>query len=291
MSELSESTTIVIQENHGSMDLQDKLKLLSDASQYDLACACGSGNEDQRVRGKDGAWLYPVSLPRGGYSVMLKSLLSNVCSNDCAYCPFRSAMDVRRCTIQPDDMATLFMDYVRQKKVFGLFLSSGVIGTPDRTMKLLNDTAAIVRNKHGFRGYIHLKIIPGASDAAIDQALSLSSSVSINIEAPGQKHFSVLSRKKDFLQDIIRPMKRIAAQTARGMKYSRVKQTTQFIVGASDENDADIVKYSYGLYDRLKLDRVYYSSYQRGLGSKHIPGENRAQARPDEAFVREHRLY
>jgi predicted DNA-binding helix-hairpin-helix protein len=274
------------------MDTIDKLKMLSDASRYDLACACGTrGGEDHRVRGEDGSWLYPVSLPGGGYSIMLKTLISNVCNNDCGYCPFRAARDVPRCTITPDEMAKLFIDYQRQRKLIGIFLSSGVVGTPDRTMELLNGTAEILRRRYSYRGYIHLKVIPGASDAAVDRAVSLASAVSVNIEVPGEKHFGALSQKKDYLKDIIQPMRRIARLTDKGMRYSRVRQTTQFIVGAADESDAEIVKYTSGLYRKLNLDRVYFSAYQRGLGSEAIPGERRGIAGSEDVFVREHRLY
>ncbi|MDR3013088.1 MAG: helix-hairpin-helix domain-containing protein [Chitinispirillales bacterium] len=274
------------------MDALDKLKLLSDASQYDLACACGTrGGPDHRVRGKDGGWLYPVSLPSGGYSIMLKTLISNVCGNDCGYCPFRAARDVPRCTISSDEMAKLFMEYQRKERLIGIFLSSGVVGSPDGTMDLLNGTAEILRRKYAYRGYIHLKVIPGASDAAIDQAVSLANAVSVNIEVPGEKHFSALSQKKDYLKDIIHPMQRIAELTGKGMKHSRVRQTTQFIVGAADENDAEIIKYTYGLYKKLNLNRVYFSSYQRGLGNETIPGERRGIIDSSDGFVREHRLY
>ncbi|MCL2183675.1 MAG: helix-hairpin-helix domain-containing protein [Chitinispirillia bacterium] len=274
------------------MDTIDKLKLLSDASQYDLACACGTrGGPDHRVRGDDGSWLYPVSMPGGGYSIMLKTLVSNVCSNDCGYCPFRESQDVRRCTIGADEMAKLFMDYVRRRKLIGIFLSSGVVGTPDNTMDLINGTAEILRRKYAYRGYIHLKVIPGASDAAIDHAVSLANAVSVNIEVPGEKHFTALSQKKDFLKDIIAPMRRISQLTDRGMRYQRVRQTTQFIVGAADESDAEIVKYTSGLYRKLKLGRVYFSAYQRGLGNPAIPGERHVEVPAAGGFVREHRLY
>ena len=142
------------------MEILHKLQLLSDASQYDLACACGTNDKDRRKRGQDGAWLYPVSIPRGGNAVMLKTLMSNVCVNDCKYCPYRNTTDVPRCTIGPDDMAKLYLEYVRQKKVFGLFLSSGVVGSPDSTMDLLNGTARLLRKKYAYRGYIHLKVSP-----------------------------------------------------------------------------------------------------------------------------------
>jgi predicted DNA-binding helix-hairpin-helix protein len=273
------------------MNTQQKLEILSDASRYDLACACGTKNTDHRRRGQDGSWLYPVSLPGGGYSVMLKTLISNVCSNDCKYCPFRSAVDLPRCTIDPQDMASIFLDYVRAKKVFGLFLSSGVAGAPDHSMRILNDTAAILRKKHRYRGYIHLKVIPGASDAAIEETLSLASAVSLNIETPGDRHCRHLSSKKNFTTDIIRPLKLISALTRKGMQHEGVKTTTQFIVGASDETDREIVTYTSGLYERLKLHRVYFSAYQRGCGDPGLPGEQAATAASDEIFIREHRIY
>ena len=272
------------------MDTHKKLRILSAASQYDLACACGTTDQEHRRRSADGTWLYPVTLPSGGYSIMLKTLLSNVCANDCKYCPCRSTVDLPRCTIAPHEIASLFMDYVRTKNVFGLFLSSGVAGTPDRTMELLNAAAKVLRRKHGFKGYIHLKILPGASDAAIEESLSLATAVSLNIETPGRQHFSLLSTTKDYDRDIIRPLKTISRLTAPGMKHSRIKKTTQFIVGAADERDREIIQYMFGLYDRLKLQRVYFSAYQRGLGTD-IPGEQRIEEQPDSRFMREHRLY
>ena len=273
------------------MDTLQKLEILSNASRYDLACACGTKNGDHRKRGQDGSWLYPVALPGGGYSVLLKTLISNVCSNDCKYCPFRSAVDVPRCTIDPQDMADMFIDYVKAKKAFGLFLSSGVLGAPDHSMRILNDTAAILRKKHRYRGYIHLKVIPGASDAAIEESLSLASAVSLNIETPGDRHCSRLSSKKNFTTDIIRPLKLISALTRKGMKYEGVKTTTQFIVGASDETDREIVTYTSGLYERLKMHRVYFSAYQRGYGDPGLPGERTVPADGYASFVREHRIY
>ena len=100
-------------------------------------------------RGPDGAWLYPVPLARGGYSVMLKDSLSNACANDCRYCPYRSGADVRRCTIPPEDIAAAFMEYVRRGQVFGLFLSSGVLRGPDHTMEAMNAAARILRRGYG----------------------------------------------------------------------------------------------------------------------------------------------
>jgi len=273
------------------MDTRDKLKMLADASRYDLSCACGTADEEHRRRGRDGAWLYPVTLASGGHSIMLKTLLSNACSNDCKYCPFRGEADTPRCTLQPREIADVFMDYVRREGIFGLFHSSGVVGTPDRTMEMLNATARILRSKHAYRGYIHLKVIPGASNAAIEEALGLASAVSINIETPGKRHFDLLSARKNYEQDIIRPLKLISEKTAPGARFERVRKTTQFIVGAADELDREIVRYTFGLYQRLRLNRVYFSAYQRGLGSPDIPGERRTEAQPEQRFLREHRLY
>lgn len=273
------------------MDTIQKLQLLSEASQYDLACACGTNDTDRRKRGNNGSWLYPVSLPQGGYSVIFKTLMSNSCINDCKYCPYRIDSDVRRCTIGSDEVVGTFLEYYRQKKVFGLFLSSGVVSNPDKTMELLNDTAGLLRKKHNFRGYIHLKIIPGASDAAIEEAVNLASAVSINIETPGIRSFGKLTAKKNYIKDIIAPLKLISRLTQKHSRYQRVKKTTQFIVGASDETDAEIVRYTAGMYKKLNLNRVYFSSYQRGLGDSNIPGEERKYIRKEDGFLREHRLY
>lgn len=273
------------------MDIIEKLKILSNDSQYDLACACGTNKDDRRKRGLDGKWLYPVTLPNGGYSILLKTLLSNACSNDCKYCPLRLDSNIRRCTLKPEEIANIFMEYVRKKKVFGLFLSSGVIGSPDYTMERINDTARILRYKYDYKGYIHLKIIPGASDAAIEDSISLANSVSLNIETPGSKRFEILSNKKDYSNDIIKPLKLISRLSQGYRTQKKFHFTTQFIVGASDETDSEIVKYTFNLYEKLKLHRVYFSAYQKGLGHPDIPGERNILTNPDNILMREHRLY
>ncbi len=262
-------------------DIQKKLEILSTDAQYDLACACGSSKEEHRKRSKDGNWIYPVTLPNGGSSILFKTLISNGCKNDCKYCPLREQNDVQRVALSPDETAKVFMDYYNKRKVFGLFLSSGVTGTPDVAMARLNATASILRKKHHFRGYIHLKVIPGASESAITEAVSLSSAVSLNIETPGEKNMARLSSKKDFLRDIVEPIKLISRLTGKGERYERVKQTTQFIVGAAGEKDAEIVKYMCGMYDRLNMHRIYFSAYQQNAG----------MTLPPVPLMREHRLY
>jgi len=272
-------------------DTHQKLEILSADAQYDLACACSTSKDEHRKRSSYGKWIYPVTLPNGGRSVLFKTLISNVCSNDCKYCPLREQMDVRRVSLAPEDTAKVFLDYLNQRKVFGLFLSSGVTSTPDATMDRLNGVARLLRRKHKFKGYIHLKIIPGASNAAVEEAVSLASAVSLNIETPGEKNLAKLSRKKRYIQDIIEPIKLISRLTGRGSRYERVKQTTQFIVGAAGEQDTQIVRYMSGLYERLNMHRVYFSAYQRGLGDSSIAGEQSNSHNKADILMREHRLY
>jgi predicted DNA-binding helix-hairpin-helix protein len=272
-------------------DTRQKLQILSADAQYDLACACGSVKEEHRRRNSDGGWIYPVTLPNGGKSTLFKTLLSNVCSNDCKYCPLREQMDIRRCTIEPTEAANVFLDYFNQRKVFGLFLSSSVIGNPDFTMEKINTVAKILRNKHKFKGYIHLKIIPGASNAAIEESVSLATAVSLNIETPGREYLEKLSCKKQYMRDIIEPIKLISRLTAPGCRHHNVKQTTQFIVGAAGETDSSIVKYMYGLYERLNMHRVYFSAYQKGLGDQSLAAEQNQTEQTSDVIMREHRLY
>jgi predicted DNA-binding helix-hairpin-helix protein len=158
-------------------------------------------------------------------------------------------------------------------------------------MDKINTVARLLRYKYKFRGYIHLKIIPGASDAAIEDAMSLATSVSLNIETPGRKRFAALSSKKDYDNDILHPLKLMGKLTEKNMRFSKVKCTTQFIVGASNETDSEIVDSMFDLYRRLNFKRVYFSAYQKGLGDPDIPGERQFLTNPEEPFIREHRLY
>jgi predicted DNA-binding helix-hairpin-helix protein len=276
----------------GTMDTQQKLAVLADASRFDLSCACGTKrNTDHRRRGPDGLWLYPASVPRGGESIMLKTLLSNACVNDCRYCPFRRDRDFRRVTLTPDEVARAFMAYVARRQVKGLFLTSGVIRSPDHTMDHMVAVARILRTRHDYNGFLHLKIIPGASDAAIQEAVSLANCVSLNLEVPTRAAFRRLSSTKDFDRDIVRPMRLISRLTARGGPHARVGQVTQFVVGAAGETDTDIVHATHRLYTRLGLNRAYFSAYQRGLGEPDLPGEQAVHDDARDPLTREHRLY
>ena len=273
------------------MNSQEKLEVLAEAGKYDLACACGTKDKDEhRKRTEDGsAWLYPVTLASGGKGIMLKTLLSSACVGDCAYCPMRSSLDkIRRCTLGADELAKLFLEYNRRHRLIGLFVSSGIIRDPDHTMMRLNAVAAILRRKYAYRGYIHLKVIPGASDAAIAEAVTLASAVSINIETPSAEHCATLSQRKNWEQDIMRPIRRIDECIRNLNGRRRVRQTTQFIVGAAGESDREILGRSFDLYGKHSMERIYFSAYQRGAGVDGIPGERE----PDrDILTREHRLY
>lgn len=273
-----------------SLDARDKLTILSQDSQYDIACACGDKESDRRHRSKDDKWIYPVAITnRKEQTFLFKTLISNVCTNNCKYCAIRANRDPRRCTLQAEELVDIFFDYYTKGRVMGIFLSSGVIGNAERTMEKLIKMAELLRRRE-FRGYMHLKVIPGASDAAIEKAVSLANAVSVNIEAAGEPHFQRICPDKDYLNEVIHPMKLISQLTQKGTKFSNVHQTTQFVVGASDETDREIVKYSWGMYTRLNLNRVYYSAYQRGLGESDLPGESSPTSNAN-ILTREHRLY
>jgi len=272
-------------------DLREKLQILSADAQYDLSCACSCGSGDSRRRGLDDRWLYPVTLQSGGHGLMFKTLVSNACVNDCKYCPLRAGHDATpRCSLAPEEIVRAFMPYWNSGQVFGIFLTSGVCGNPDAAMSRMLATAEILRYRERFRGVLHIKIIPGASDAAIDRALSLASGVSLNIETAGEAHFAKLTARKDYLKSIIAPLKRIAALTAKGAPYARVKTSTQFVIGASDETDREVVRYMGGLYGRMGMHGIFFSAYQRGLGDPSLPGENSPMTN-SELLTREHRLY
>jgi len=275
---------------HKVPNTRDKLTILSRDSQYDLACACGITDTDRRQRSEDDKWVYPVALENGHKTFLFKTLVSNVCINSCRYCPLRATEDLQRCTLGIEETVDTFLAYYRARHVQGIFLTSGVIKTPDDTMDRIISIAASLRKKHGFKGYMHLKIIPGASDAAIESALALASAVSVNIESSNEESFNQLCPNKDYVKHVVRSIDLISRLTRKGAPYSGVKQTTQFVVGASDEIDQQIVSCSWRLYKKKGLNRVYFSAYQRGLGESDLPGEISPSTNSD-ILMREHRLY
>ncbi len=272
-------------------DLASRLNLLSQASRFDLAGSCAKAPYGKgRKRGPLGRWLYPVVLPSGRRMTLFRTLLSNVCFNDCAYCPLRAENDLKRVSLSPTQLAKIFMSLYRRGEVEGLFLSSAVFKDPDTTMEYLITCAKILRQKEGFTGYIHLKVIPGASREAIFEAARYANALSLNAEVAEEKYLRLLSQKKRFKEDIARGLKEIARlKEELSLRGRKLSQTTQFIVGAAGESDESLIKATEALYRRLRLNRVYFSAYQPGLGRADLPGEKKA---PTQDFLtREHRLY
>ena len=278
------------------MDTEQKLNILADSSKFDLACACKYKDEPSRERGDFGRWIYPAALPSGRKVFLLKTLQSNACVNDCSYCPFNHRRNLPRCTLAPEELAHTFIQLRQTNLVSGLFLSSGVCGSPDATMDRMLATVEILRRRYQFKGFVHLKVIPGASNAAIEKAVDLGTRVSVNIEAPSAARLEQLSSKKRFHEDVISAMRTIHQLLIE--KNRRCQQTTQFVVGAAGETDREIVLATDKLYRKFQMERVYFSAFQDpeqpGEGSesslfRDIPA--RKQTESSDVFIREHRLY
>ncbi len=262
--------------------LEQKLEVLGQAAAYDLSCACGP--TASRSRGVDGRWIYPAALPSGERVPMLKVLQQSGCERGCAYCAERlGGVGHDPVSFSPDELAQFFIELLSQRRVFGLFLSSAIRGGAVSTMDRLLATAEILRYRMQFRGYLHLKILPGARPNQVDRAMALATRVSLNIEAPTAEQLLTVAPSKTMKSQILDPMRQIAkAESER--RFNRSGQTTQFVVGASNESDRQIVRAASWLYGNLQMRRVYYSGFQPVSGTP-------LQERTPTPFLREHRLY
>jgi predicted DNA-binding helix-hairpin-helix protein len=230
-----------------------------------------------------------LQMPGGKTLKVLKTLLTSACERNCYYCPFRAGRDMRRTTLKPEQMADTFMELNRAKLVDGLFLSSGIAGGGVRTQDKLLDTVDILRNKRGYRGYIHLKIMPGAEYDQVARAMQLASRLSVNLEAPNSQRLALLAPKKEFTEELLRPLQWVEQirrdhaphKTWNGRWPSTV---TQFVVGAVGESDLELISTSEYLYRQAHIQRAYYSVF-RPL--RDTPFENL----PAEDPLRQHRLY
>jgi predicted DNA-binding helix-hairpin-helix protein len=263
------------------MSIEQKLHLLGSQALFDLSCACGM--EPSRQRGPSGHWIFPAALPDGNRVRMLKVLLDNACQNDCAYCAQRAGRDGKRDRFEPEELARLFDQMVRARMAQALFLSSGMGSNPIRNMDRMIATVEIIRRKYRYRGFIHLKILPRAELAQVERAAHLAQRISINMEAPGAKRLETLCSTKDFQSDILERMWWISKLVGRHDTLAR-GHTTQFVVGACNESDREIVLAAGKLYGQYDLSRAYYSGFQP---VPHTPLENL----PAAGFMREHRLY
>jgi predicted DNA-binding helix-hairpin-helix protein len=257
------------------------LAALTQAARHDLSCACGPSQG--RQRGDDGLWIYPATLPSGQRVPMLKVLQATGCERSCVYCAERCGGRSAGTSLLPEQLARAFTDLRASGRVAGLFLSSAIRGGAVATMDRMLGTAEILRRRHAFRGYIHLKLIPGCRPDQVERAMVLATRVSINMEAPTAAHLAKIAPGKSFEAQILAPMRQVERAIARG-EFARGGQTTQFVVGAAGESDRDIAVAAAAGYRDLKLARVYYSAMQPIPGT---PLEGKAPV----PFLREHRLY
>ncbi len=246
-----------------------------------MSCACGPSQH--RQRGADGLWIYPAALPSGRRVPMLKVLQASGCERSCVYCVERCGGQGPGASLEPEQLAGAFVDLHRSRRVDGLFLSSAIRGGAVATMDRMLGTAELLRARHGFRGYIHLKVIPGSRPDQVERAMALATRVSVNMEAPSAAHLARIAPGKKFEDQILAPMRQVARAIARG-EFARAGQTTQLVVGAAGEQDREVVAAAAWSYRELEMARVYYSALQP------IPGTPVAE-RPAVPFLREHRLY
>lgn len=260
------------------MDLEQKIDILAEAAQWDTERGC---SQQGRVRGPLERWIYPAVRPDGKRIRMLKVLQSNVCENNCAYCAFRRDRDVPRTAFRPEELARLFDGLVRRRLAEGLFLSSGICGDVAKATERMLATVELLRKRYEFRGYIHLKILPGADGASIEESVRLASRVSVNLEAPNPARLQSLSQEKRF-EELLACL--AAADRARQRLGRPVSLTTQFVVGAAGEADSELLGIASWLYREMRLARAYYSAFQP------VPGTPLASHAPTPPW-REHRLY
>ncbi len=267
------------------------LEILTESAKYDVSCS-SSGSARANKKGGMGNGSYGgichSFTPDGRCISLLKILMSNECLYDCEYCPNRKSADVPRAHITPDEVCALVMNFYKRNYIEGLFLSSAVFDTPDRTMELLTETVAKLRKVYNFNGYIHLKGIPHADPVTVMRAARLVDRMSYNIELPSEQSLKLLAPQKT-KNSLLMPMRGLKEAIDRDREAKRRKvlpagQTTQMIIGASPESDGQILKLSEALYRNMDLKRVYYSSYIPVVKSSLLPSVGAG-------LLREHRLY
>ncbi|GGY42279.1 putative DNA modification/repair radical SAM protein [Parvularcula lutaonensis] len=276
-----------------------KLRVLADAAKYDASCASsGSTKRDSRdgkgVGSVEGMGICHAYAPDGRCISLLKILLTNSCIFDCAYCINRSSSSVERARFTPREVADLTLNFYKRNYIEGLFLSSGIIRSPDYTMEQIVEVARILREEYDFRGYIHLKTIPEAAPELIEAAGRHADRVSINVELPSRKSLKALAPEKDRdgiegamakMRERIDAFKADKTRRARKPLFAPGGQSTQMIIGADDEKDASVLRTATDLYNRHRLRRVYYSAYSP------IPDAKPGMPAQKPPLVREHRLY
>ena len=284
-----------------SMTVQQKLEILADAAKYDASCASSgakrAGN-GQGIGHSDGTGICHSYTPDGRCVSLLKILLTNFCTYDCVFCVNRVSSDIRRARFSPEEVVNLTLDFYKRNYIEGLFLSSGIIQSPDYTMEQLITVAKTLRSVHHFGGYIHLKTIPGCDQRLIDEAGRWADRLSANIELPTQQDLvqlapekkaaviettmSQIQAKKD---EVDEDRKRTRLPLEKAPRFAPAGQSTQLVVGATPTNDREIIARASGLYDSYKLRRVYYTGF-----SPYPEADARLPLKPA-PLIREHRLY
>ena len=271
---------------------EKKLEILTKGAKYDVSCS-SSGSKRANVKGGIGngaaEGICHSFTPDGRCISLLKILMSNECLYDCEYCPNRKSSDSPRARLTPDEICSLTINFYKRNYIEGLFLSSAVFESPNRTMELLYETVRKLRNEYNFHGYIHLKGIPHADEVIVMKAAKLVDRMSYNIELPSEQSLKLLAPQKT-KQSLLLPMKGLkeAIDYEKQNKMRRsvlpAGQTTQMIVGASPESDGRILKLTQSLYRNMNMKRVYYSSYIPVVQSNKLPAVGAG-------LLREHRLY
>ena len=281
-----------------SQTIMDKLKILSDAAKFDVSCS--SSGVSRKGNGRDmgnciSAGICHSFAADGRCISLLKILLSNECIYDCKYCLNRRSNDVPRATFTPDEVCELTMNFYRRNYIEGLFLSSGIIGIPNQTMEMIWQVVYKLRNVYHFRGYIHVKGIPGADPVLIQKTGYLTDRMSVNLELPTADGLKKLAPNKH-RKNILTPMRQIQQGIRQGRNevaiyrhapdFVPAGQSTQMIVGATPESDYQIMAVAQGLYDNFELKRVFYSAYVSINEDKELPALHTGTP-----LLREHRLY
>lgn len=279
--------------------LKGKLTILADAAKYDASCS-SSGSKRQRDKdgmgNVEGMGICHSYAPDGRCISLLKILMTNYCIYDCKFCVNRVSSDVPRARFMPEEIVTLTLEFYRRNYIEGLFLSSGIINSSDETMEQLIQVAKSLRETHKFNGYIHLKVVAGATQELILEAGKWADRISANIEMPVQKDLDILAPAKTLaaaktsMNQIAEKVTETKAEQKKGKiikvpRFAPAGQTTQMVVGATESSDALILHSSQDLYSKFKLRRVYYSAYSP------IPKADALLPKEQPQLVRENRLY
>lgn len=281
------------------MTLGEKLEILSDAAKYDVSCTSGGTERKGDGEGMGNCRKAGIchSFSADGRCIsLLKILFTNECIYDCKYCVNRSGNDVVRTSFTPEEVCTLTMEFYRRNYIEGLFLSSGVLKSPNYTMELLYTVLYKLRHEHNFQGYIHVKAIPGADSRLIQMTGYLADRMSVNIELPTAESLRLLAPHKT-RKNILAPMRFVQQMSAENQyeiqtyrhvpKFVPAGQSTQMIIGATPESDYQILHVAESLYKKFDLKRVFYSAFIPVNEDKNLPSVK--EQRPP--LLREHRLY